>query len=60
MMADGSADYVEETRSGKRSHRPRHGHARAALLMLVDDGVVKAVNVEAPGQVRRERRGRRC
>ena len=56
MMADGSAEFTKAagltldltaTGMGLRSQR---------YSMLVKDGVVKALNVEAPGQVRGQRR----
>jgi glutaredoxin/glutathione-dependent peroxiredoxin len=50
MMADGSADYVKKL--GLENDLAARGMGMRAqrFSLLVDDGVVKAVNVEAPGK----------
>lgn len=50
MMADGSADYVKKL--GLENDLTGRGMGMRAqrFSLLVDDGVVKAVNVEAPGK----------
>jgi glutaredoxin/glutathione-dependent peroxiredoxin len=50
MMADGSADYVKKL--GLENDLTARGMGMRAqrFSLLVDDGVVKAVNVEAPGK----------
>ena len=50
MMADGSADYVKKL--GLENDLTARGMGMRAqrFSLLADDGVVKAVNVEAPGK----------
>ena len=52
MMADGSADYVKMKKLGLENDLTARGMGMRAqrFSMLVEDGVVKAVNVEAPGK----------
>ena len=50
MMADGSADYVK--RLGLENDLAARGMGMRSqrFSMLVDDGIVKVINVEAPGK----------
>jgi len=50
MMADGSADYVKKLGLENDLIARGMGMRAQRFSMLVDDGVVKAVNVEAPGK----------
>ena len=50
MMADGSADYVKKLGLENDLIARGMGMRSQRFSMLVDDGVVKAVNVEAPGK----------
>jgi peroxiredoxin len=50
MMADGSADYVKKLGLENDLTARGMGMRSQRFSMLVDDGVVKAVNVEAPGK----------
>ena len=50
MMADGSADYVKKLGLENDLTARGMGMRSQRFSMLVDDGVVKAINVEAPGK----------
>jgi peroxiredoxin len=50
MMADGSADFAKATGLTLDLTARGMGLRSARYSMLVDDGVVKALNVEAPGK----------
>ena len=50
MMADGSADFAKATGLTLDLTARGMGMRSARYSMLVDDGVVKALNVEAPGK----------
>ena len=50
MMADGSADYVKKLGLENDLTARGMGMRSQRFSMLVDDGVVEAVNVEAPGK----------
>jgi peroxiredoxin len=50
MMADGSADYVKKLGLENDLKARGMGMRAQRFSLLVDDGVVKAVNVEAPGK----------
>ena len=50
MMADGSADYVKKLGLENDLMARGMGMRAQRFSLLVDDGVVKAVNVEAPGK----------
>jgi peroxiredoxin len=50
MMADGSSDYVKKLGLENDLIARGMGMRAQRFSMLVDDGVVKAVNVEAPGK----------
>jgi len=50
MMADGSADYVKTLGLENDLTARGMGMRSQRFSMLVDDGVVKAINIEAPGK----------
>ena len=50
MMADGSAEYVKKLGLENDLMARGMGMRAQRFSLLVDDGVVKAVNVEAPGK----------
>ena len=50
IMADGSADYVKKLGLENDLMARGMGMRAQRFSLLVDDGVVKAVNVEAPGK----------
>ncbi len=50
MMADGSAEYTRKLGLEQDLSARGLGMRSQRYAMLVDDGVVKTVNVEAPGQ----------
>ena len=50
MMADGSADYVKKLGLENDLTARGMGMRPQRFSLLVDDGVVKSVNVEAPGK----------
>ena len=50
MMADGSADFTKATGLTLDLRRAAWACARNRYSMLVVDGVVKTLNVEAPGK----------
>ena len=50
MMADGSADYVKKLGLENDLTARGMGLRSQRFSMLVEDGIVKAVNVEAPGK----------
>ena len=57
MLADGCADYTKALGLELDLTARGMGVRCQRFSMLVDDGVVKALNIEAPGQVRSLRRG---
>ena len=56
MMADGSATFTKALGLDMDLTARGMGVRSQRYSMLVDDGVVKSLNVEAPGQVRGQRR----
>ena len=50
MMADGSAEYVKKLGLENDMTARGMGMRSQRFSMLVDDGVVKSLNVEAPGK----------
>ncbi|MEO8485191.1 MAG: peroxiredoxin [Betaproteobacteria bacterium] len=50
MLADGSADYTKALGLGLDLTARGMGMRAQRFSMLVDDGVVKALNIEAPGK----------
>ncbi len=50
MMADGSAEYTKKLGLELDLNARGMGMRMARFSMLVDDGVVKALNIEAPGK----------
>ena len=49
MLADGNAEYTKAW-SGVRRVRFRHGHRGQRFALVVDNGVVKQLNVEGKGE----------